>query len=111
MTKSQHSATRPRISSLIKVLGAICAVKISLLGLLVAGVPLPGWLGGEDLTSRQASPVILPTTPGQSASAPAAVTAEASAAGGAAHVASPSMGWQASTRASLTRSVLPTRAR
>ena len=50
MTKSQHSATRPRISSLIKVLGAICAVKISLLGLLVAGVPLPGWLGGEDLT-------------------------------------------------------------
>lgn len=79
MTKSQHSATRPRISSLIKVLGAICAVKISLLGLLVAGVPLPGWLGGEDLTPRQASPVILPTTPGQSASAPAAVTAEASA--------------------------------
>ncbi len=33
------------------------------------------------------------------------------AAGGAAHVASPSMGWQASARASLTRSVLPTRAR
>ncbi len=63
MTKSQPSATRPRISSLIKVLGGICAVKISLLGLLVAGVPLPAWLGGEDLTPRQASPVIMPTVP------------------------------------------------
>lgn len=74
MTKSQHSATRPRISSLIKVLGGVCAVKISLLGLLMAGVPLPGWLGGEDLTPRQASPVIMPTASGQTASAPAAAT-------------------------------------
>ena len=41
----------------------------------------------------------------------ASATAEAAAAGGAADVASPSMGWQASARASLTRSVLPTRAR
>ncbi len=72
MMKSQPSATRPRISSLIKVLGGICAVKISLLGLLVAGVPLPAWLGGEDLTPRQASPVIMPTVPVQTASAPVA---------------------------------------
>ena len=52
MTKSQHSATTPRIFNLIKVLGCICAIKMSLLGLLVAGVPLPGWLGGETLTPR-----------------------------------------------------------
>ena len=75
MTKSQPSATRPRISSLIKVLGGICAVKISLLGLLVAGVPLPAWLGGEDLTPRQASPVIMPTVSAQNMSAPAATAA------------------------------------
>lgn len=53
MTKSQHSATTPRIFSLIKVLGCICAIKIALLALLVAGVPLPEWLGGEHLTPRQ----------------------------------------------------------
>lgn len=82
MTKSQLSATRPRISSLIKVLGGICAVKLSLLGLLVAGVPLPGWLGGEDLTPRPASPVIMPTASGQDAPAPVSVTTSASVAAG-----------------------------
>lgn len=77
MTKSQHSATGPRISSLIKVLGGICAVKISLLCLVMAGVPLPGWLGGEDLTPRQAQSVAISTVSG--ATAPAAVTTVADA--------------------------------
>lgn len=67
MTKSQHSATRPRISSLIKVLGGICAIKISLLALLMAGVPLPGWLGGENLTQRSAASVGISTPVRQSA--------------------------------------------
>lgn len=71
MTKSQHSATGPRISSLVKVLGGICAIKISLLGLLVAGVPLPAWLGGEDLTPRQTAPVSMPTPSVQGAATPA----------------------------------------
>lgn len=78
MTKSQHSATGPRISSLIKVLGGVCAVKVSLLALLVAGVPLPGWLGGETLTPRPASSVSMPTGAGQYASAVPAATDDAS---------------------------------
>lgn len=45
MTKSRHSATRLRLSRLVRCLVALCCLKVSLLGLAVLDVPLPSWLG------------------------------------------------------------------
>lgn len=45
MTKSRHSATRLRLSRLVRCLVALCCLKVAALGLAFFDVPLPRWLG------------------------------------------------------------------
>lgn len=52
MTKSRHSATKLRLSRLVRILVALCCLKVAALGLAFFDVPLPHWLGGGD-GSRQ----------------------------------------------------------
>ncbi|MDE5878490.1 MAG: hypothetical protein K2G99_00430, partial [Desulfovibrio sp.] len=51
MTKSRHSATKLRLSRLVRILAALCCLKVAALGLAFFDVPLPHWLGGS--ASRQ----------------------------------------------------------
>lgn len=57
MTKSPHSDTSPRILSFVKILAAVFAVKLVLIGLVMGGMPLPEWLGfgGADAEKPAAS--------------------------------------------------------
>lgn len=55
MTKSRHSATRLRLSRLVRCLVALCCLKVAALGLAFFDVPLPRWLGGGN--AEQASDV------------------------------------------------------
>ncbi|MDE7241190.1 hypothetical protein [Desulfovibrio sp.] len=47
MTKSRHSATKLRLSRLVRILVALCCLKVAALGLAFFDVPLPHWLGGD----------------------------------------------------------------
>lgn len=55
MTKSRHSATRLRLSRLVRCLVALCCLKVAALGLAFFDVPLPFRLGGG--SAEQASVV------------------------------------------------------
>ncbi|WP_165079163.1 MULTISPECIES: hypothetical protein [unclassified Desulfovibrio] len=46
MTKSRHSATKLRLSRLVRILAVLCCLKVAALGLAFFDVPLPHWLGG-----------------------------------------------------------------
>lgn len=48
MTKSRHSATKLRLSRLVRILVALACLKVAALGLAFFDVPLPHWLGGGD---------------------------------------------------------------
>ena len=54
MTKSRHSATKLRLSRLVRILVALCCLKVAALGLAFFDVPLPHWLGGGE-SPRQAA--------------------------------------------------------
>ena len=47
MTKSRHSATKLRLSRLVRILVALGCLKLAALGLAFFDVPLPHWLGGD----------------------------------------------------------------
>lgn len=71
MTKSPHSDTSPRILSFVKILAAVFAVKLVLIGLVVGGVPLPEWLGfgGADAEKPVAASADAPAAPASDGSA------------------------------------------
>lgn len=52
MTKSRHSATRLRLSSLFRWLAMLCFIKLCLVAMLMLDLPLPGWLGGDSTLSE-----------------------------------------------------------
>ena len=52
MTKSRHSATRLRLSSLFRWLAMLCFIKLCLVAMLMLDLSLPGWLGGDSSLSE-----------------------------------------------------------